>query len=47
MAIMNKPYPWAEVQQANFFIFDDLVYRIPNYWFHPGGLKAIELTKGR
>lgn len=47
MSIMNRPYPWIEVQQSNTFIFDDLVYKIPNCWFHPGGRKIVELTKGR
>lgn len=47
MAIMDKPYPWPEVQKSNTFIFDDMVYKIPNYWFHPGGRKVVELTKGR
>lgn len=47
MTLMDKPYPWAEVQQSNTFIFNDFVYGIPGKDFHPGGRKITELSRGR
>lgn len=47
LQLASLPYCWPQVQMANFFIFNDLVYLIPSPDFHPGGRKVIEEIRGR
>lgn len=47
VALMSLPYCWAQVRAANLFVFNDLVYALPDIDFHPGGRKVIEEIRGR
>jgi hypothetical protein len=39
--LLFQPYNCNEVQSARFIIFDDLVFKVPETNFHPGGQKII------
>ena len=47
LALMSLPYCWPQVRSLNLFLYNDMIYAIPEPDFHPGGRKVIEEIRGR
>ena len=47
LSLMNLPYCWPQVRNSSLFLYNDMIYAIPEPDFHPGGRKVIEEIRGR